>query len=83
LHLWTKTPIAAETQSFLPVKAVNRVPLALLKGIDAATLSRMESSGVNTVRGHASNIERAIQALAKHGVEMDDDSIRLVRKRRR
>jgi predicted AAA+ superfamily ATPase len=26
----------AETQSFLPVKAVNRVPLALLKGIDAA-----------------------------------------------
>jgi uncharacterized protein len=26
----------AETQSFLPVAAVNRVPLALLKGIDAA-----------------------------------------------
>ena len=26
----------AESEAFLPVKAVNRVPLALLKGIDAA-----------------------------------------------
>ena len=33
----------------------------------------MEGTGTKTVRDHAGNVQRVIDALARHGVEMSDD----------
>jgi hypothetical protein len=51
-------------------------------GIDPTTLSRMESAGADPVRGSTRNLQAVLDALRKHGVEIDEDSIRLVKKRR-
>lgn len=57
--------------------------LAKKAGIDASTLSRMESAGAKTARGHGSTIEVVIEALARCGVELaDDGSIRPIPKKR-
>jgi hypothetical protein len=42
----------------------------------------MEGSGTKTVRGHAGNVQRVIDALAGHGVEISDDAVKLVPKKR-
>ena len=51
--------------------------LAKQAGLNPATLSRMESSGSKTVRGHGSTIQAVIEALARNGVEIEEDAIRL------
>jgi transcriptional regulator with XRE-family HTH domain len=50
--------------------------LAKQAGLNPATLSRMESSGSKTVRGHGSSIQAVVEALARSGVEIEEDAIR-------
>jgi transcriptional regulator with XRE-family HTH domain len=48
--------------------------------VDISTVSRMESCGDKTVRGHGSNIERVVTALERRGVEFIPDGVRRIRK---
>jgi hypothetical protein len=43
----------------------------------------MEAAGAKPVGGSTRNLSAVLDALRKHGVEVDDDSIKLVRKVRR
>jgi hypothetical protein len=62
---------------------LEQAELAKEAKINASTLSRMEGTGAKTVRGHAGNIQRVIDALARHGVEITDDAIRLIPRAKR
>ena len=42
----------------------------------------LESAGAKTARGHGSTIQAVVEALAREGVEIVDDGIRLVAKKR-
>ena len=55
--------------------------LAHKAGIDAATLSRLETHGVSAVSGKT--FERVIDALRHVGVEIEGTTIRLVKKPRK
>ena len=54
--------------------------LAALAKIDASTLSRMEATGRKPVRGHAGTFDAVIRALKAHGVQIEDDDVRLVKR---
>jgi hypothetical protein len=45
--------------------------LAKQAGVNPATLSRIESSGAKTVRGQGRTVQAVVDALARHGVEID------------
>jgi transcriptional regulator with XRE-family HTH domain len=62
---------------------LKQAELARDAGIDQTTLSRMEGAGANPVGGSTRNLERVLGALRRHGVELDEDSIRIVKPRRR
>ena len=64
------------------VAGLKQADLAREAGIDPTTLSRMESAGADPVGGSTRNLQAVLDALRKHGVEIDEDSIRLVKKRR-
>lgn len=57
--------------------------LASLAKLDSATISRMEASGAEAARGQARNVERVLLVLEKHGVEVGDDYVKLVKKAKR
>jgi hypothetical protein len=42
----------------------------------------MESAGAKTARGHGSTINAVVEALARCGVEISEDGIRLVQRKR-
>jgi hypothetical protein len=52
-------------------------------GIDPTTLSRMESADTQPVGGATRNLQAVLDVLAKHGVEIAEDSIRLTGKAKR
>jgi transcriptional regulator with XRE-family HTH domain len=62
---------------------LEQAQLASEAKINASTLSRIESSGAKTVRGHPATIQRVLDALAANGIEMGDDWIRLTAKPKR
>ena len=55
---------------------------AKLNSHDAATLSRMEGCGDRPVKALSRNLESVLEALRKAGVEIEDDTIRLTKRRR-
>jgi len=57
--------------------------LAKQAGLNPATLSRMESSGGETVRGQGRTIQAVVDALERHGVEIVEDGPRLKPKGRK
>jgi transcriptional regulator with XRE-family HTH domain len=61
---------------------LKQADLAREAGIDQTTLSRMESAGAKPVGGGTRNLDRVLDALRRHGVELEEDSIRIVRRRR-
>jgi DNA-binding transcriptional regulator YiaG len=56
--------------------------LAKAAGVDSSTVSRMETCGVDPVGGKVKNLQAVLEALRRHGVELEEDSIRIVRRRR-
>jgi transcriptional regulator with XRE-family HTH domain len=61
---------------------LTQVELAKAAGIDASTLSRMEGAGAKPVKALTQNLEAILNALRHAGVEIEDDAIRLVKRRR-
>ena len=57
--------------------------LAKQAGINPATLSRMENSGAEVVRGQGRSIQAVIDALDRNGVEIFADHLQLKPKKRR
>ena len=57
--------------------------LARAAGLHPGTLNRMEKAGKSRVKGSIANLEAALAALEKHGVEITEDGVRLVRKPRK
>jgi transcriptional regulator with XRE-family HTH domain len=57
--------------------------LAKLAGIDASTISRLESRGRKTVGGQATTVDAVRRALLSRGVEIVDDGVRLITKKPR
>lgn len=56
--------------------------LAKMAGVDASTVSRLESSRAKSVRGQAETVDRVIHALLRRGVRITDDGVSFVRKPR-
>lgn len=46
-------------------------------------MNRMEKAGKSRVRGMIRNLEAVLDALEKHGVEITEDGVRLIKKTRR
>ena len=57
--------------------------LAKLAKVDASTISRMESSGAGSVHALADSLERVVRALEAKGVIIENDGVRLAKKRTR
>jgi transcriptional regulator with XRE-family HTH domain len=57
--------------------------LARAAGVDASTVSRMETCGTEPVGGKVSNLHAVLEALRRHGVELEEDAIRIVKRGRR
>jgi transcriptional regulator with XRE-family HTH domain len=55
--------------------------LARAAGVDASTVSRMETCGKEPVGGKVKNLQAVLDALRRHGVEVDEDAIRIKRRR--
>lgn len=58
------------------------VQLAALAGVDASTISRLESSRAKPVRGLAESVDRVIHVLEAKGVVIESDGVRLKKPRR-
>jgi hypothetical protein len=43
----------------------------------------MEGTGRKPVRGHAGTVDAVIRALKAHGVQIEDDGVKLVKKPRK
>jgi transcriptional regulator with XRE-family HTH domain len=56
--------------------------LAKAAGVDRATVSRMETCGADPVGGKVKNLEAVLDALRRHHVELEEDSIRITKRRR-
>ncbi len=56
--------------------------LAKMAGVDASTVSRLESSRAKSVRGQAETVDRVIHALLRRGVRITEDGVLFVRKPR-
>jgi transcriptional regulator with XRE-family HTH domain len=61
---------------------LKQAELAHDAGIDQTTLSRMEGAGLKTIGGSNRKLQSVLDALRRHGVEVDEDSIRIVKRRR-
>jgi transcriptional regulator with XRE-family HTH domain len=61
---------------------LRQTELAKAAGLDASTLSRMEGAGNKPVKALSQNLEAVLDALRRAGVEIEDDGIRMVRRRR-
>lgn len=57
--------------------------LAEAAGLHPGVMNRMEKAGKSRVKGMIKNLEAVLDALEKHGVEITEDGVRLVRKPRR
>ena len=57
--------------------------LARLAGVDASTISRVESARHHKVAGQAGTIDRLTEALLKRGVAIHEDGVSFVRKGKR
>jgi transcriptional regulator with XRE-family HTH domain len=57
--------------------------LARDAGLDQTTLSRIEAAGAKPVKATTKNLDAVLDALRRHGVEVDEDSIRIVGKPKR
>ena len=62
---------------------IHQRQLAKAAGINPATLSRMENSGKKVVRGQGRSIQSVLDALAKAGVEVHEDGVRIIEKKPR
>jgi transcriptional regulator with XRE-family HTH domain len=54
--------------------------LAKAAGLHPGVMNRMEKAGKNRVRGIIKNLEAVLDALERHGVEITEDGVRLVKK---
>jgi transcriptional regulator with XRE-family HTH domain len=61
---------------------LSQAQLAKAAGVDASTVSRMETCGAEPVGGKVKNLNAVLDALRRAGVELEEDSIRIVRRRR-
>jgi transcriptional regulator with XRE-family HTH domain len=61
---------------------LTQAELARAAGIDPTTLSRMENAGAKPVGGKTQNLQAVLDALRANGVEVLEDGLRLVSKRR-
>ena len=57
-----------------------QVKLAEEAGLHPGVMNRMEKAGKSRVRGMIKNLEAVLDALEKHGVEITEDGVRLVKK---
>jgi predicted transcriptional regulator len=57
--------------------------LAKAAGLHPGVMNRMEKAGKSRVGGMVKNIEAVLDALEKHGVEVTEDGVRLVRRARK
>jgi transcriptional regulator with XRE-family HTH domain len=62
---------------------LEQIDLARSAGIDPSTLSRMENCGGEPVRATSKNLEAVLNALRRVGVEIEDDGLRLLKRRGR
>jgi transcriptional regulator with XRE-family HTH domain len=75
-------PFGNQLKAARVLAGLEQTQLAKEAQINASTLSRMEGTGTKTVRGHAGNVQRVLDALASHGVEITD-AVRIVPKPKR
>jgi transcriptional regulator with XRE-family HTH domain len=62
---------------------LKQAELASDAGLDQTTLSRMEGAGAKPVNATTRNLDAVLTTLRRHGIEVDEDTIRIVRKGRR
>lgn len=56
--------------------------LAKAAGLHPGVMNCLEKAGKGRVKGMIRNLEAVLDALEKHGVEITEDGVRLIRKRR-
>ena len=57
--------------------------LAKEASVDASTISRLESSRRKKIGGQAITVDRLLEALLKHGVEISEDGVFFAKKKPR
>jgi transcriptional regulator with XRE-family HTH domain len=77
-------PTGFQLRAARALAGLNAAELARVAGIDASTISRLESSRHKTVTGMAQTVEAVLRALAHKGVRINEDgSISPIKKPRR
>lgn len=61
---------------------LQQAELASLAGVDSSTISRIESCGKQPVKATSRNLDAVLDALRANGVEVLEDGLRLVPKKR-
>jgi transcriptional regulator with XRE-family HTH domain len=56
--------------------------LAKAAGLNPVTIHRLEHAGAEIPTGSIHSVNAVLTALAKHGVEVTDDSVKLTKRRR-
>jgi transcriptional regulator with XRE-family HTH domain len=77
-----KLPTGRQIKAARILIGIEQRELAKQAGINASTLSRMESSGGKSVRGQGRTIQAVVDALQHNGVEIVEDGLRLKPKKK-
>jgi hypothetical protein len=60
---------------------MNQRELARAADLDVVTVLRMEQAGFGYVKARGANLQKVIEALRAHGVEITEDGVRLISKK--
>jgi transcriptional regulator with XRE-family HTH domain len=73
-----RIPTGREIAAARTLAGLHQQDLAERAGLNVGTVSRMELSGADLARGHASNVQRVLDSLREAGVEITETGIRLI-----
>ena len=69
----TRLPSGFQIKAARSLIGLHQSQLAKDAGVDTGTVSRMEAAGKQSARGLARNVEAAVNALAKAGIELGEN----------